>query len=92
MKRIIIATLAVATLATSAMAQSATTKPECTTDASCAKMTECKAKPFHKWLPAHKAGDVNAKTGQPYKRDSNGQCRLDGKAVQAAIAEGKIKQ
>ena len=92
MKRIIIATLATITLATSAMAQDATTKPACTTDASCAKMEACKAKPFHKWLPAHQAGEVNPRTSVAFKRDSNGQCRLDGKAVQAAIAEGKIKQ
>lgn len=50
----------------------------------CATMLACK------WLPPHKAGDVNPRTQQPFKRDSNGQCRLDASAA-SALAVEKVK-
>lgn len=88
---ITIAAIAAATNVAAAQTAPATPKTECTTDTSCAAMEACKAKPYHKWLAAHAAGDVNAKTGKVYKRNSNGQCRIDTKAVKAAIDAGKIK-
>lgn len=90
MNRIAIAIAAIAATANVAAAQTAP-KTECTTDTSCAAMEVCKAKPYHKWLAAHVAGDVNVRTGKPFKRNSNGQCRIDTKAVKAAIDAGKIK-
>jgi hypothetical protein len=52
----------------------------------------CDAKgSFYKLLPAHKAGEINARTGAPFKKDSSGTCRMDTAKVKEAIAGGQLK-
>ena len=51
----------------------------------------CAAKPYHVWRAPNAAGDLNPKTNRPFKRASKGSCRLDTKAVRAAIEAGKVK-
>ena len=70
----------------------------CTLTALCAHAADpaereaaCKAKAFHKWSGPHKAGEISPSTGKAYVRDSGGACRLDQKAVRAAIVAGAIK-
>lgn len=52
----------------------------------------CNAKPYHSWTKPHAAGEINPKSGQPYKRDSNGQCRVDSRAVKSAVEAGTLKK
>lgn len=82
MKRVIIATVAAIVASNAAYAE-----PKSAEEVAKA----CAAKgAMYKLSAPHKAGDVNPKTGQPYKRDSNGVCRLDMTKVKEAIANGKL--
>jgi hypothetical protein len=48
---------------------------------------DCDAKgSFYTLSPAHKAGEVNAKTGTVYKRDSSGVCRFNTAKAKEALA------
>jgi len=91
MKTLAIATLAAIVTTSAVMAQTTTpAKPQIDPSAIEAKKAQCLATAYHKWLPPHKAGDISP-SGTPYLRNSNGQCRLDGKKVKAAILTGAIK-
>ena len=73
-----------------ALLSSAHAAEPCTSVAACEKMKLCAAKPFYKWLTAHKAGDINTRTNLAFKSDSNGSCRMDQAAIKTAIESGKI--
>lgn len=82
MRTLIAASLAALVITSPALAEGKT--PE-------AAAAACKAKgEFYKLSPAHKAGDISPTSGKPYKRDSNGVCRLDTKKVQEALVTGKL--
>jgi hypothetical protein len=65
--------------------QAATPPTAAATDARKAE-AECLARYGYKWLPPHQAGDLNPKGGKPYKRDSNGACRIDMAVVKELLA------